>query len=292
VEFLKSQAKTLAIILAIISAVFMPASVLLGIGAGWGAGIAFILVGAPVLGIIYLMWIIPGRGKETRFTVFIKLVLSWLLFWILSAMEYHIGRMVETSVVIESLNKFLDLGLGVATIMIIYYIIKLIVVKPSAKAEKEAEEGREKLKQFVGEKVKEAKEKKIKQARIKKLEPVRGLIVNCINATEEGTTHLSRGTKNEVIKVKEDIKELDKNIRMAWRELRKLRDKAEGREREELERLAGIAHVMVNTLKEEKVAKAKVEALMKSAERLKGWLRKCKAYCGTILRGLDSLKGY
>ena len=90
----KNQAMVVAAILAIISAVFMPASVLLGIGAGWGTAVALILVGGPIVGFAYLLWKIPGKDEETKFTVFIKLMICLILFWILSAMKYHIGRMV------------------------------------------------------------------------------------------------------------------------------------------------------------------------------------------------------
>lgn len=94
VDFLKKQAAMVAGILAIISAVFMPASVLLGIGAGWGTAVALILVGGPIVGLAYLLYLIPGKDNETKFTVFIKIMLCLILFWILSAMKYHIGRVV------------------------------------------------------------------------------------------------------------------------------------------------------------------------------------------------------
>lgn len=93
--FLKrNQAIMVSVILAIISAVFMPASVLLGIGAGWGTAVALILIGAPIVGIAYLLYVIPGKDKETKFSVVIKLILCFILFWILSAMKYHIGGVI------------------------------------------------------------------------------------------------------------------------------------------------------------------------------------------------------
>lgn len=99
-DFLEKQATVVALILAILSAVFMPANVLLGIGSGWGTAIALILIGAPIIGIAYILYKIPGKddktGKsnETKFTVVIKLILCLVLFWILSAMKYHVGRMI------------------------------------------------------------------------------------------------------------------------------------------------------------------------------------------------------
>jgi hypothetical protein len=91
----RNQAMVVAGVVATIGAIFMPASVLLATGAGWATAIALILVGGPVVGLAYLLWSIPGEGnKETRGTVFLKLLICLLLFWILSAMKFHVSRML------------------------------------------------------------------------------------------------------------------------------------------------------------------------------------------------------
>lgn len=86
----KTQAMVVAAVLAIMSAVFLPAEVLLATGAGWATMIALILIGLPIVGVAYLLWQIPWEGEETKFTVFLKLVLCLVLLWILTAMKYHL----------------------------------------------------------------------------------------------------------------------------------------------------------------------------------------------------------
>lgn len=90
--FGRGQAGIIAAILATIAAVFLPAEVLLATGAGWGTAIALLLIGGPVVGLGYLLLTIPGKGKETKGTVLIKLILCLLLLWILTAVKYHVGR--------------------------------------------------------------------------------------------------------------------------------------------------------------------------------------------------------
>ena len=92
--FNRGQAAVIAGVIATIAAIFLPAEVILATGTGWATAIALILIGGPIVGIGYLLITIPGRGKETKATVLVKIVLCFLLFWILSAMKYHVGRLV------------------------------------------------------------------------------------------------------------------------------------------------------------------------------------------------------
>lgn len=92
----KGQAGVVAAIIAIITAIFLPASVLLATGTGWAVVVALLLIGGPIVGIAYIVWNLTdwiNDGKETRGTVFLKMVLCLLLFWVLSAMKYHVGKM-------------------------------------------------------------------------------------------------------------------------------------------------------------------------------------------------------
>ena len=94
-SFLKrNHALVISFVIATIAAVFLPAQVLLATGAGWATAIALILIGGPIVGIAYLLWTVPGQGKETKFTVIVKIILCLLMFWILSAMKFHVGRMI------------------------------------------------------------------------------------------------------------------------------------------------------------------------------------------------------
>lgn len=89
----RRHAAIVALIIATISAIFMPASILLATGTSFATIISFLLIGGPVAGFFYLMWAIPFKGAPTRGTYFLKLVLCFLLFWILSVMRYYVGGM-------------------------------------------------------------------------------------------------------------------------------------------------------------------------------------------------------
>ena len=94
-SFLKrNHALIVSFVIATIAAVFLPAQVLLATGTGWATAIALILIGGPTVGIAWALWKIPGEGNETKFTVVVKLLLCLLTFWILTAMKFHVGKMV------------------------------------------------------------------------------------------------------------------------------------------------------------------------------------------------------
>jgi hypothetical protein len=93
----KNHALVVALVMATITSIFLPPEVLLAVGSGWATIVAFVLIGAPVVGIAFLLWKIPGKGEETRFTLFLKFVLCCLLFWVLTAMKYHINHLMGGS---------------------------------------------------------------------------------------------------------------------------------------------------------------------------------------------------
>ncbi len=88
----RSQAMIVAGVLATMAAVFLPAEVLLATGAGWATAVAFLLIGVPVAGVAWLLWQVPWDDEpETKWTVFLKLVLCLVLFWILTVMKTYVG---------------------------------------------------------------------------------------------------------------------------------------------------------------------------------------------------------
>ena len=92
----RGQAGIVSAIVAIITAIFIPASVLLAVGSGWATAVAFLLIGGPVAGLFYILWNVNtwmGLQANTRGSAFLKLILCILLFWILSAVKYHVGLM-------------------------------------------------------------------------------------------------------------------------------------------------------------------------------------------------------
>ena len=93
----RGQAAVVAGILAMISAIFMPVSILLGAGAGWATAVALLIVGAPVVGVGYVLfnlnnWITSSRD-ETVTTAFLKVILCVFLLIILTAMKQHMGNL-------------------------------------------------------------------------------------------------------------------------------------------------------------------------------------------------------
>lgn len=94
--FNRGQAGVIAAVVATISAVFIPAQVLLATGTGWAVVVALFLIGGPIVGLGYLLLTFPrdDAGKsipDTKGTVLLKLVLCLLVFWILSAMKNAAG---------------------------------------------------------------------------------------------------------------------------------------------------------------------------------------------------------
>ena len=92
--FRKGQAVVVAAIIATISAVFMPADVLMATGGTWATIISLILIGGPIVGLGYILTKIPGEDEETRGTILLKIFICLILLWILSAIRFHVGRMI------------------------------------------------------------------------------------------------------------------------------------------------------------------------------------------------------
>src|SRR3989344_1656542 len=85
----KNQAMVVALVMATVAAIFLPASVLMATGAGSATAVALILIGLPVVGVGYLLIKMPSA---TRGDYFLKLLICLLLFWILTAMKFHVTK--------------------------------------------------------------------------------------------------------------------------------------------------------------------------------------------------------
>ncbi len=77
---------TISLILAIISGVFIPTSVLAGIGAAYGTLVALFLIGLPVVGGLYAIHRIPNTY---RFYIFLRIVIIIILLAILISVKIH-----------------------------------------------------------------------------------------------------------------------------------------------------------------------------------------------------------
>ncbi len=91
----RGQAMVVAFVIATITAIFIPAQVLLATGAGWATIVSLVLVGGPIVGIGFLIFRLPGMiGTPGRGVLFLQFLLSILLLWILMVMKYHVARMI------------------------------------------------------------------------------------------------------------------------------------------------------------------------------------------------------
>ena len=74
-------------VLAVISAIFMPANILAGVGGAYATLTAFVLIGIPVVGGLFVVFqVIPST---TRFWLGLRTLLIILLIWILSNVKTH-----------------------------------------------------------------------------------------------------------------------------------------------------------------------------------------------------------
>lgn len=75
-----------AAILSIISVIFIPASVLIGVGAAYATLVSVILIGAPIVGGLALFRMIPG---ETRGGIAVRCIVLLVLLVVLITVKYH-----------------------------------------------------------------------------------------------------------------------------------------------------------------------------------------------------------
>ena len=77
---------TVSIILSLMTAVFIPGTVLAGIGTAYATFVSFVLIGLPVVGGLYALYRIPSTS---RWWIFIKIVLILILIAILISVKDH-----------------------------------------------------------------------------------------------------------------------------------------------------------------------------------------------------------
>lgn len=80
-----------SIILAVITSIFLPGSVLAGIGAAYGTLVAFFLMGMPIVGGGYLLHIMP---RDNRFWIALRIALILVLIWVLIAIKNQASRLI------------------------------------------------------------------------------------------------------------------------------------------------------------------------------------------------------
>lgn len=256
--FGRRQAMVVAAVLATISAIFLPAAAILAVGAGWATAVGLILIGTPIIGLGYVLWNIPGKDKdgkseETKGTVLLKLLISMLLFWILSAMNYSLvaerGVAIGSASVAGTMANFIAWALYIASIMIIYYIIKFFIVSPESSEEKEKrwQESGKAMGKWFGKKMDEQKAREEMGRRAQEVREPKAYLVSAIEACRELADALSVRTPEErpaaVRKAERHLKSLRKNLKGAYRRLRSLRQKERGQERAKFYEIFDNLHV-------------------------------------------------
>ena len=232
--FKRTQAIVVAAVLATISAIFLPASAILAVGAGWATAVGLLLIGGPVFGYWYLIWKWPGKDQETKMTVIIKLILSLILFWVLSAMnnEVKIVGPSPSPSVAGTMAQFLSWALFIVSLMIIWYIVKIFwVTTPEEKAKQEQEWGekgaavRGKLKEWAGKKEVEEQMDRKKDL----TSPVKDYVIKAMSGLSEVEDSLN-DLKGD--KAKRQIDEVQDNLRKAVRSCKLLLRNLEAGDRE------------------------------------------------------------
>jgi hypothetical protein len=116
----------ISLILSLISAIFIPSTVLLVSGSGLAMLISVLLVGGPVLGMIYVMWKFPE--EDTKKSYIVKLVLSAILLWVVYVMKDSFNG-APLNYVSEDILKytlmFIDYVIIAVWAMVVYYVIKM-----------------------------------------------------------------------------------------------------------------------------------------------------------------------
>ncbi len=121
----RGQAAIIAGIMAVITGIFLPASVLLAVGTEWATLVSLLLLAAPIMALFFLLWTIPKDSCAWRF---LRLIIALLLFWIVSAMRQHILQFVSPmfTAVVNSINQFINWSLGIIIVVIIVLFFQLL----------------------------------------------------------------------------------------------------------------------------------------------------------------------
>ncbi len=133
----RGQAGVVAGIIAILTGIFFPPSVILAIGTEWATLVALLLLGTPILAMFFLLHSLPDDSCPWRF---LKLIIALLLLWIIGAMQTHVlvlGGNALTPVV-KAVQQFITWSWWITAFIAVYYLIRLLGCgekKPRQKAD-------------------------------------------------------------------------------------------------------------------------------------------------------------
>ncbi len=121
----RGQAGIVAGIIAILTGIFLPPSVILAVGTEWATLVALLLLGTPILAMFFLLHSIPDDSCPWRF---LKLIIALLLLWIIGAMQTHVlvlGGNALTPVV-KAVQQFITWSWWITAFIALYYLIHLL----------------------------------------------------------------------------------------------------------------------------------------------------------------------
>ncbi len=123
--FTKNIAIVISVILAIISTIFIPPAVLIASGAAFGTLISVLLLAAPILAILAIIFLLPDRPC---FWWLIKLLISIVLYCFSTLTQNHLANhsFSFSANVATSLAGFWDWVLFIEFLIILYLLYKLL----------------------------------------------------------------------------------------------------------------------------------------------------------------------
>ncbi len=306
-SFLKrNHAMVIAGVLATISAIFLPAAAILAVGAGWATAVGLLLIGAPIVGLWFVLWSIPGKDDkenslpETKGTAILKLLISMLLFWILSAMNNEvrvIGSSPNASVA-GTMANFIAWALYIASIMIIYYIVKFFLAGGnSEEAEKKWQEGGATLRKSIGGMLEKQKAKEAIARRAREVSEPKSYLISAVDACEGLINALYRSPRTPeqrkiaVDKAEKHLKLMKKNLKLAVRSLRYLRRKEKGKIYEVFDNLFTHSGVALQTARSISLPKHDSPDWERELAAIHGVVtghQGIRGICGAIIKALDA----
>lgn len=199
--------------------------------------------------------------------------------------------------VLGTVQEFIDWSLTIVSIMIIWYVVKFFIVAPPTKAEKEIKEkewaergakGREWLKG----KYKEHKTKEEKERKKDLVSPIKENLKDAIEAAEEAL-HLigTARTEHDHHQIHKTFKKFDQEMKHAWGNIRLLRRKAEGAERDFLTQLLNEVEAVkdhVNDNLRDKLPEMGVNFLAEAkAKEIDQGIKKVRGVCHDIWKKVE-----
>ena len=123
--FTKNIAIVISVILAIISTIFIPPAVLIASGAAFGTLISVLLLAAPILAILAIIFLLPDRPC---FWWLIKLLIAIVLYWVSTQTSNYLAdpAFSFSSSVATNLASLWEWVLLVEFLIILYLIFKLL----------------------------------------------------------------------------------------------------------------------------------------------------------------------